>query len=478
MKIDHPQVYLYSYQLSKKSDTDPNSIWTWADNLQQKFNVNNNYPDNFSQANCKQSLLSKAKKFDFSSSINGSIRCCLLHDSEGILARIGCPEDDDDNRDLSLEIFKTFNPDRVLVPVNDSQWLGQTILITYKLKTLVTPSTEQFQKLADEIVQNLLGKDHAPFARSTQLFGSPIFEYSSLNSQQQIFVYALNELGEKNIRQIPQSIFELFYYRHKIIKAFIDSRKIYQKAQSFYKIVKKDIKALQQKISNVGEKRFLDLRIFNEDIKQLLKDSLTYQKTLQQLDNFDNTLAINVYNYQLKLLEISDKCHLLPEELTTFSFFADKTAPHCQRQIQGDLGYFKHGTDLINTAIASIRGIVEIEQAEIDRKLQQTLQDNEIAEKKRDRELQKTVAIVGVGIGASGVSATASPYVLPTNPGQEKFTLIPLRLQPNFELRPAHSFTIVLLFSLGFGLLGSAIAYGVIKIYSRFFPEKNARNQT
>ncbi len=142
------------------------------------------------------------------------------------------------------------------------------------------------------------------------------------------------------------------------------------------------------------------------------------------------------------------------------------------------MGYFKHGTDLINTAIASIWGIVEIEQAEIDRKLQQTLQDNEIAEKKRDRKLQKTVAIVGVGIGASGVSATASPYILPTNPEQEKFTLIPLPSQPNLEPRPAHSFTIVLLFSLGFGLLGSAIAYGVIKIYSRFFPEKNARNQT
>ena len=384
MKIDHPQVYLYSYQLSKKSGTNPNSIWTWADNLRQKFNINNNSPDDFSQANCQQPLLSKAKKFNFSSSINGSLRCCRLHDSEGILARVGSPEDDD-NRDLSLEIFKTFNPHSVLVPINDSQWLGQTILITYKLETQATPT----QKLADDIVQNLLGKDYAPFARSTQLFGSPIFEYSSLNSQQQIFVYALKELGEKNIRQIPQSIFELFYYRHKIIKAFIDSRDFYQQAQTFYKVVETKIKALQQKTSDSCEKNLLDLKTFKGDIKQLLEDSLRHQKTLQKLDNFDNTIAINAYNYQQKLLEISDKCHLLPEELTTFSFFADKTAPHCQRQIQGDLGYFKHGTDLINTAIASIRGIVEIEQAESDRRLEHTIQ------------------ILGVGLGAGGIVASA-----------------------------------------------------------------------
>jgi hypothetical protein len=399
MKIDHPQVYLYSYQLSRESATDPNSIWTWVDKLWQKFNVNNNFPNDFSQANCQQLLLSKAQKFDFSPSLNGSLRCCRLHDGEGILARVGSPENDD-NRDLSLEIFKTFNPDRVLVPINDSQWLGQTILITYKLETQATPT----QKLADEIVQNLLGDKPSATPRSTQLFGSPIFEYSSLDSQQQIFVYVLDDQSEKNLQQTLQSVFEIFYYRHKIVKAFRDSREAYQLAQGFYKIVEQDIKNLQQKTNHAGEEKLLDLRAFKEDIKTLLKDSLRHQATLQKLEDFDNTIAINVYNYQQKLLEISDRCHLLPEELTTFSFFADKTAPHCQRQIQGDLGYFKHGTDLINTAIASIRGIVEIEQAEIDRELQNTI--------------QSVGTGIGVGVGVGGIVATSYPLINKENPLQ------------------------------------------------------------
>ena len=388
MKIDHPQVYFYSYQLSRESATDPNSIWTWADKLWRKFNVNNDFPNNFSQANCKQPLLSKAQKFNFSPNLNGSLRCCLIHDSEGLLARVGSPEDDD-NRDLSLEIFKTFNPEHVIVPVNNSKWLGQTILITYKLKTLVTLSTEQFQELANNIVQNLLGDKPSSTPRSTQLFGSPIFEYSSLDSQKQIFVYALDDLSEKNLQQTLQSVFELFYYRHKIVKAFRDSREIYQQAQSFYKIVEKDIKTLQQRTNDSSDEKLLDLENLKIDIKQLLYDGLMYQETLQKLENFNNTIAINVYNYQQKILEIGNKCHLLPEDLTTFSFFGDKTAPHYQRQIQGDLGYFKHGTDLINTAIASIRGIVEIEQAEIDQSLERNIQ------------------ILGAGLGAGGIIASS-----------------------------------------------------------------------
>jgi hypothetical protein len=120
-----------------------------------------------------------------------------------------------------------------------------------------------------------------------------------------------------------------------------------------------------------------------ESIKQLLDDSWQCTKKMKPLNDFDNTISIHVYNYQEKLSEISDKCQLQPEELTTFSLFIEKTSPYLQRQIQADLGYFQHDTNLIETAIASIRGIVEIEQAE------------------RDRNLQKTIQAVGFGIGAA-----------------------------------------------------------------------------
>jgi len=149
---------------------------------------------------------------------------------------------------------------------------------------------------------------------------------------------------------------------------------------------------------------------------------------LQTLENFDNTISIHDYNYQQKLLEISNRTQIKLEELTTFSLFIEKTTPYLQRQIKADLGYFKHGTDLVETAIASIRGIVEIEQVE------------------SDRNLQTLVAIVGVGIGSAGVAATASPYFFAAAPSE----------------KPQH-LAYSVLFSLFVGILGAAMANRAIK---------------
>ena len=92
--------------------------------------------------------------------------------------------------------------------------------------------------------------------------------------------------------------------------------------------------------------------------------------------------------------QICDKWQSSPEDLTTFNFFVDRNCPYFQRQIQGDLGYFKHGTDLIKIAVDLVAGIVDIEQAEIDRSLERTIQ------------------ILGTGLGAGGIVVSAvSAYV-------------------------------------------------------------------
>ncbi len=49
------------------------------------------------------------------------------------------------------------------------------------------------------------------------------------------------------------------------------------------------------------------------------------------------------------------------------------------------MGYFKHGTGLLEQVISSIRGIVEIEQA------------------KRDRSLEQTIQIIGVALGGGAI---------------------------------------------------------------------------
>ncbi|OJJ25931.1 hypothetical protein BI308_09375 [Roseofilum reptotaenium AO1-A] len=92
------------------------------------------------------------------------------------------------------------------------------------------------------------------------------------------------------------------------------------------------------------------------------------------MEDFQQTIETNLYNYNDKIAQICDTLEIDKEELYFIQHFSEKTGQRFQRQIEVDLGYFNHGTDLVNTAIASIRGIVEIDQAESDRNLEHQIQ--------------------------------------------------------------------------------------------------------
>ncbi|MFY7822954.1 MAG: hypothetical protein ACOVQD_14170, partial [Planktothrix agardhii] len=67
---------------------------------------------------------------------------------------------------------------------------------------------------------------------------------------------------------------------------------------------------------------------------------------------------------------------------------------------------------LLDQAISSIRGLVEIEQAKLDRDKAEILRNNEEAEKKRDQSLERTISILGVSLGVGGIALSiTSAYI-------------------------------------------------------------------
>ena len=341
LKIDHPQIYIYSYQLSRESKTEVNSIWTWANNIWQDFSHEKEVI--FSQAHLGYPL-TKVKKISHSNKIDGSFKFCRLDDSEGILARIGSPETDE-NKDIDIAVLKDFNVNNIRLAESYEDWLGQTIFITYKLQTYQPPTKKYLRQVADECLKNLFPEESVrpPFYRDTELLGSPIFEYSSLKSQLQVFVYLVDDEIEEKLGQILQPLFELFYYRHKITRAFRDSRKNYDLLKGRYGEIEGIIASLETKIpqfesnndvasqENVNtDESLTSLKII---LKQLLRESLDYQRELECLENLNNTINIHDYNYQEKLSEICGKWQASTEDLTTFKFFIDKNSPYLQRQI-------------------------------------------------------------------------------------------------------------------------------------------------
>lgn len=115
------------------------------------------------------------------------------------------------------------------------------------------------------------------------------------------------------------------------------------------------------------------------------------------------------------------------------------------------MSYLTAGSQLFQQMIETIRGIVEV-----DAQKQQV--EYEKGEKNSDRELQTLIAVVGVGIGVAGVTATAFPYYLKPPDSPPKLQLFPGNSSP-------HPVTQSISISLVIGLLASVGVWGLIQLW-------------
>lgn len=82
-------------------------------------------------------------------------------------------------------------------------------------------------------------------------------------------------------------------------------------------------------------------------------------------------ILLNLNNYNDTVERICAIIGGAQEALSFWRYFGGKTAPQFRGQIKADLSYFEQKTGLISQAVASIRAIVEIDQAQWDRQPQQ-----------------------------------------------------------------------------------------------------------
>ncbi|MEG5037348.1 hypothetical protein QUB44_31040, partial [Microcoleus sp. AT3-D2] len=107
------------------------------------------------------------------------------------------------------------------------------------------------------------------------------------------------------------------HYRIKIIKAFHNSRQIHRILFDFYRQVEDNVNWLQQRIDELDSTLTTDnLQEFKDELKKLLKTALTYTQWLTKLEDYSNTIAINLNNYVEKLYQIYAKVEIDEEELS------------------------------------------------------------------------------------------------------------------------------------------------------------------
>lgn len=417
-RISAPNVYLYAFQLYNDSPGRDNPLWQQCDKIMAKitYTYERLTPHLVFPANShsySEDLLSNTP-LHFSTRnplLEGFVQPIRIDDSYGLCLNIGCREDGSANN-IKVSFIKKFNPNQALPIGGDDHFLGQTLIITAWLTQTPPDNLDSLKPLADKCRDNLFSGDSPPpFYCSGKLFGSPIFEYGSVSdiaNYRHLLVWLLcDEKTDADFNTCQDEIFKLLFHRNKIIKAFQDSRQIYHELDAEFRTVEKNMDNLQQQFARGTVLTAPQLQELQEQLKQLFTKAVTYTRLLRKLEEFDNTVAINLYNYSENLQKICVMIESDEEELSILNRFSIKSVPYIRSQIAADLGYFRHGTSLIEQAIASIRGIVEIEQARIDRDKQIELRESEQAEKKRSDRLERKIGTIGVGLAAGGIAASS-----------------------------------------------------------------------
>ncbi|NJK69789.1 MAG: hypothetical protein HC941_27730 [Microcoleus sp. SU_5_3] len=381
--------------------------------------------------------------------LNGSIEARRIHDTYA--ADLTFYYKDDDT--ISVASLNEFNPQGCLLPNQIKASLGQTLLLYAEPVGLY--DDDGYRALAYKCVRAFVGEGIEPDLKCTaagKLFGSPIFEYDNPAKQCHILVW---------LKQHPQTLdlatSTFNYYLMNLLCARSKVLFVYNQAEESYRLAQQIAGKLEKQLpefTKIEAEQNRDVKLANlktllAAIRSLVFD---YAQELRHLREFTNTIEINAKNYAEAYVKIKG-LSIAGDDLRFLQKFRSLCDRKYQSQIQKYLNYLIANQDLFQQTISTIRGMVEIEQVELDA-------EQAKSEKKRDRQLENIIFFVGTAIGGGQIFSAAYPLI------KEK----PIHWLPDFSL-PLHPFaeTIFwsLLFGLGFGLFTLSIAVLARKIFSK-----------
>jgi hypothetical protein len=327
------------------------------------------------------------------------------------------------------------NPEGMLLPDRISASIGQTLVLFAKpVIAEESPSPETLRQLADRCLQALL--TNAPplvlpsYRGEGKLLGSPIFEYDNDAENPAQSCHILIWLDcHPDTAQLEAStkyyhpLMDWLCCRSKIRFSYHQARTRYRDCRQLYTELETLMEGLQTLPEDTAEK----LTALQDSLLKINPQALTYSKHLRDIEDQRTTLVTNLKNYTTNLEELTKVAG--EQELSFLEAFSYHSRSKFLRQIQTDLNYLNPGQALFGHCIATMRGIVEVEQAKMNHNQQEANQD-----------LQDQIQAVGVGIAAGAIVASTSGLIF--QPWEWKGE----KVEPSFPL-PLLAFLIALLSS-------------------------------
>ncbi|AFY81090.1 hypothetical protein [Oscillatoria acuminata] len=358
--------------------------------------------------------------------ITGRMLAYRLYDSYSLIVNFRRPEREKGEKtsEVPISIWRDWTSEKgIFLPDFVQSSLGQTLVLTAFLsKEDTDKSPEELEEFAYRCLRQLIPakKDRPPLERVGEVFGSPIFEFGGqiLDSHLQeepdpnchVLVWLFREdLPSAKFIDSYRQFIDLFYYRNKALSAYRETRTLYRKIYDVYTELEKNVKDFKRELLKqpTPNQRLSEAQL--EPLKEVLKNlsqlDLEYARLLRNYKHNRNTIAIHAKNYTVILENIlrklkEEKHPVQREELDFFREFCDRTCPYFQTRIADELNYFIEGSSLADKAIASIRGIVEIEQTQLDRLRQD-----------QEKQIENTIQAIGLAVGTGAIFASSAGLI-------------------------------------------------------------------
>src|ERR671932_425521 len=448
-KVYAPNIHLFAFHSGNASinhppsnqDFDQELLWKKCADIFARFQINQQLKIKKISDGFRVALLEGATDNMISLPLEGKIfheqqdhkitgfACPLkLEESYALALNLRIPELNERGqrtKEVELSIFQDFNPGKCFLPKEINSSLGQTVILTAWLSQKQQPSQKIWREIADDCVRSFLGEDLEncpPLYQSGQLFGSPIFEYGNpyhTHVYGQIFVWLfvrevftgkVDSRIDNNFGFFYQKMFDLLYYRQKNIKSYQHALESYvgikQKNQTIKEIINKiaELPPENYRSQEPEQAQVLsdfEISYFKEKLRVLPKFALDYAEGIQVIEAYRMTIETNSKNYAEKLRQVQER---LPSyDLKFLSFFTQRNYQNFQDDLIVKLRVRVQKSSLVEKAIASIRGLVEIDKAQRDRTLEKILRINGIAAQEREKKLQIWFAIVVTCLAVSSI---------------------------------------------------------------------------
>lgn len=351
--------------------------------------------------------------------------------------------------EIEVKQLQLFKPS-CLLPSKIQASIGQTLWIYGE-----TDSNINCQELAEKWANALVARTSLnPVLISNdqnKLLGSLLFEYQATdpdapkNLTKQCHIFVLINNSQASTIELAGKAYDwlrdFLCCRHKIYSIYQQFCDQLLTARKLYSDLEQDIQNFSKTIAN-SETRLKNLQeLLTKNPEQYLK----FTCSLRDLQAHKIAISTNIKNYNTCLKKIKEFGDI-PQY---WESVLERTYQHWEEQIQLDIDYLSPGQTLFEQMISTVRGIVEIEQAELERTRQ-------AQEKIRDQKLQNTIQAVGAGIGAgvgtAGILATSYPLI-------EREWKLP---SPQYPILPPHPFLLSLVLSLIIGGgVGGIIWWGI-----------------